>query len=220
MDLTPDGSKTKITPEDIVSKTFSPARFSEGYLQSEVEDYLDEILTDLVHPLIGERDALAAENAELKAKIAELESNAASSAPATVAVDTVVVDEAPAAEEAAAQAAPAAPEANQDDAGASSLLALARRLHDEHVQEGVDRRDELINEAESKAHEITVTAEARHKEQLENFEKQKAELEARIDELKTFERDYRLKLRGYIESQLRDLDRSSSLAFGGSSNQN
>ena len=42
-----------------------------------------------------------------------------------------------------------------------------------------------------------------------------ARLEQKIDELKSFERDYRLKLRGYIESQLRDLDRSSSLAFGG-----
>ena len=45
------------------------------------------------------------------------------------------------------------------------------------------------------------------------MDQERALLEHRIDELRTFEREYRQKLKGYIEGQLRDLD-SSSMVTG------
>ena len=44
-------------------------------------------------------------------------------------------------------------------------------------------------------------------------------LEHRIEELRTFEREYRQKLRGYIEAQLKDLDSSNMLTTGASAPQ-
>ncbi len=42
------------------------------------------------------------------------------------------------------------------------------------------------------------------------FEQRKAALERRVEELRTFEREYRTRLKSYLESQLRDLDASGS----------
>ena len=94
---------------------------------------------------------------------------------------------------------------------ANGLIALANRVHDEYVAEGERKRDELIAAAEQRK----TVLEQEFDEKKAKLDQQKTSLEQKIDELKSFERDYRLKLRGYIESQLRDLDRSSSLAFGG-----
>ena len=114
----------------------------------------------------------------------------------------------------------------------SSLLVLARRLHDEHVAEGTRRRDELIAQSEGKARQIVTDAElqakniaadgkakadrlvadaeARERETVGRMEEQKTRLEGRIEELRVFEREYRNKLRGYIEGQLNELTRQSS----------
>ena len=42
------------------------------------------------------------------------------------------------------------------------------------------------------------------------FEQRKAALERRVEELRTFEREYRTRLKSYLESQLRDLDASGN----------
>lgn len=212
-----------LTPDEIVNKSFETTRFRDGYDQDEVDNFLDEIVTDY--------RALLEENERLKARVAELESQG-ESAPAAPQAPTQVapVVHTDADDTDTAESAPIVEAATVPDAVAAQrpdgLLALAQRVHDEHVAQGEARKGELISEGEARAAEIEGEARAR-KQQLEAdfdqqtkaLEKRKAELEAKIDELKTFERDYRLKLRGYIESQLRDLDRSPSLAFGNSSSQ-
>ncbi|WP_144717535.1 DivIVA domain-containing protein [Agrococcus jejuensis] len=202
-----------LTPNDIVERTFETTRFRDGYDQDEVDNFLDEIVTEF--------RAVIAEKERLEARVAELEAGApaapvaapVASAPAPEPTPAPVV-EAPAAPEAEASASAVSPE---------GLLALAQRVHDEHVAEGQRRKDELVAEAEGQAKEIETAATKRRADLEKEFEKtkstleqEKSDLETKIDELKTFERDYRLRLRGYIESQLRDLDRTS-FAFGGSS---
>lgn len=238
-----------LTPDDVVHKRFETTRFRDGYDQDEVDDFLDEVVTEL-RRLIEENDALRAENERLK------QGGAAGSAPVEAAEpavqhDTAELDRlraenermkaqlaereaepAPVAEAIAepagqAQAAPSDAQSDHEPAASSQadgLLALAQRVHDEHVAAGEARRDELIAAAEAAARAVEEEAEQRKSELSQKFsaqkaklDEQKAALEQKIDELKSFERDYRLKLRGYIESQLRDLDRSSSLAFGGQS---
>ncbi len=237
-----------LTPDDVVHKRFETTRFRDGYDQDEVDDFLDEVVTEL-RRLTEENDALRAENEQLKqggavAATVEAQPEAVQSVETVQTVDTAALDElraenerlqqqlaeaearqaqaAPVAEPQQAQAPaeqPAAPAANGE---ANGLIALATRLHDEHVAAGESRRDELIAAAQATAQQIEDDAEQRrtaleqeYDDKKAKLEQQKVSLEQKIDELKSFERDYRLKLRGYIESQLRDLDRSSSLAFGG-----
>ena len=183
-----------LTPDDVVTKQFQHVRFKEGFDPDEVDDFLDEIVVEW-------RKALA-ENEELKARIAELESGApaAPEAPA----------EAPA-EEAAPVPAAAAPASTPLPTVASAgLLELAQRLHDEHVAEGQARHDQLIAEAQAQAASIISDAETRGRDEIARMEAKKAELDARIGELREFERDYRSQLRGFIEGHLKNLDASST----------
>lgn len=203
-----------LTPDDIVNRTFETTRFRDGYDQDEVDNFLDEIVAEL-RAVIAEKD-------RLEARVAELESGAPAAPVASAPAPEATPEPEPVVEAPAAPAAPAKPETDAAAVSPEGLLALAQRVHDEHVAEGQRRKDELVAEAEQQAAEVEAQAAKRKTELEKDFEKTKAdrekvkaELETKIDELQTFERDYRLKLRGYIESQLRDLDRTS-FAFGGS----
>lgn len=92
------------------------------------------------------------------------------------------------------------------------LIALAQRVHDEHVAEGERRRDELIAEAESRATSIVGEAEKKRDATLTTLETQKSDLQREIDTLQNFERQYRTRLKSYLTDQLRDLENSGSLA--------
>lgn len=112
------------------------------------------------------------------------------------------------------------------DGDAHGLIALAQRVHDEHVAEGERKRDELIKGAEAEAQDIVGKAEKKRDETLSTLESQKSTLERSIDQLSNFERQYRTRLKSYLNDQLRDLENSTSLApetldgnsFGSSSN--
>ncbi|MBF4573403.1 DivIVA domain-containing protein [Herbiconiux sp. VKM Ac-1786] len=196
-----------LTPEDVVNKRFSQTKFREGYDQDEVDDFLDEVVVELRR--------LTQENEELKA---QLESG---SAPVAAAPAPAVAEETPApapvaevpAPVAAAPAAVSTPapaaEVEDDAVSTTNLLQLARRLHDEHVKEGADKRDALIAEGHATAARIVAEAETKQRNELARLNQEKAGIEHRIDELRTFEKDYRAGLKGYIEDQLKDLTSSS-----------
>ncbi|BFM23820.1 DivIVA domain-containing protein [Microbacterium sp. che218] len=196
-----------LTPDDVVTKQFQHVRFKEGFDPDEVDDFLDEIVVEWRKTI--------AENDELKTKLAAYESGEA--APATT---EAPVAEAPKAEEPKAEEAAPAPVAAPVSAPASSdvepaaqsagIIELAQRLHDEHVAEGKAQRDQLIGEAQAQAASIVAEAEQKGREERSRLEKERVTLEARITELRNFERDYRSQLRSYIEGQLRDLDTNAS----------
>jgi DivIVA domain-containing protein len=218
-----------LTPEDVVNKRFSQTKFREGYDQDEVDDFLDEVVVELRR--------LTQENEELKAQLGSGSGSApVAAAPAEkpVVADEVVETPAPVTEVpapvAAAPAAPApapvaaAPSSDiEDEAGSTTnLLQLARRLHDEHVKEGADKRDSLIAEGHATAARIVAEAETKQRNELARLNQEKAGIEHRIDELRTFEKDYRSGLKSYIEDQLKDLtsssvdgDKSPSTSFSG-----
>ena len=183
-----------LTPDDVVTKQFQHVRFKDGFDPDEVDDFLDEIVVEW-------RKALE-ENAELKSKLAAYESG--EKAPAAVVSEVP----APAAPAAAVQT-PAAPAATTATAG---IIELAQRLHDEHVAEGEAKRKQLIDDAQTEVEKIRSEAAAKQREESARLERERNTLEARITELRTFERDYRAQLRGYIEGQLRDLDAKATSA--------
>ncbi|UKF30354.1 DivIVA domain-containing protein [Clavibacter phaseoli] len=204
-----------LTPEDVVNKRFQPTKFREGYDQDEVDDFLDEVVVELRR--------LHQENEELRQRLSSGDAAPAATtaidtpapAPAAVEQPAVVAEPEPTPEPEPAPVvaqAPAAPSADEDDetSSTSSLLKLARKLHEEHVREGVEKRDALVAEAHATAARIAAEAEAEQRSKTAALEKERQVLEGRIDELRTFEREYRTKLKGYIEGQLRELDSAGS----------
>ncbi|TFC79707.1 DivIVA domain-containing protein [Cryobacterium cheniae] len=187
-----------LTPEDVVNKRFQSTKFREGYDQDEVDDFLDEVVVELRR--------LTAENEELKARVSSGSASepavAAEAAPAPEVVAEPVV--AP-----VAIAAPVVAEPVDETAGTTNLLQLARRLHEEHVKEGAEKRDALIAEGHATAARLVAEAEAKQRAQVTILDQERSVLEGKIDDLRTFEREYRQKLKSYIETQLHELDATS-----------
>lgn len=219
-----------LMPEDLMNQRFTPVRFSEGYDMDEVDNFLDNEVEPRLKELISENERLKKELEEAHNRIAELESGApaAAAAPAVEAEDQdeeTLVSEVPgaaAADETAPQAVvadeepsaaseePVAASAQTPDQSAAGIIALANRLHDEHVKNGEDERDRLITEANEEHKRIVGEAEEKSRTTLAELETKKAELDKTIEGLRNFERDYRNRLRNYLENQLRELDTSET----------
>lgn len=209
-----------LTPEDVVNKRFQPTKFREGYDQDEVDDFLDEVVVEL-RRLNQENEELRQRLIASDARIGELQRTAAQPAPAqsssaqSSSAQSSPAQSAPAVvqpEPAPVAAPPAYQSAADDTTSTNNLLQLARRLHEEHVREGVEKRDALISEGHATAARIVGDAETKQRAQLGVLDQERQVLEHRIDELRTFEREYRQKLKGYIEGQLRELDASGGPA--------
>ncbi len=206
-----------LTPEDVVNKRFQPTKFREGYDQDEVDDFLDEIVVELRR--------LNQENDDLRRQLSEAGSNTSQSAavPAPVAASTQTEEvreekkpeepkvEAPKVEERPAPA-PAPVQQAGGAESAAGVLAMAQRLHDEYVNAGVEQRDKIIAEAQIEASSLVNDAQEKSRKTLGALEQQKAVLERKVEQLRGFERDYRSRLKAYIEGQLRDLDSRGSVA--------
>ncbi|MCR4488236.1 cell division protein, partial [Micrococcus luteus] len=88
---------------------------------------------------------------------------------------------------------------------AAGVLAMAQRLHDEHVAAGEQRSTELVAEAEATAARLVSDAEEQKARTLEALAVEKAGLEGEVEQLRSFETDYRSRLTSYIEGQLREI---------------
>ena len=94
---------------------------------------------------------------------------------------------------------------------------MAQRTADDHVSDARREADKLLSDARTKAEEVTREARAkadalerdarqRHQEAMGGLDAKRTALQKHIEELKQFEREYRTRLKAYLESQLRDLD--------------
>jgi DivIVA domain-containing protein len=191
-----------LTPEDVVNKRFQPTKFREGYDQDEVDDFLDEIVVEL-RRLNHENEDLRSRLLASEGRISELQRSGAG---------LVAQIQAPVAETVVTPSAfpePVADPSTLDSSNTNNLLQLARKLHDEHVAEGMTKRDALIAEGHATAARLVREAEAAQRAELSRYEREKALVEHSISELKAYEREYRLKLKAFIESQLADLESPS-----------
>ncbi len=179
-----------LTPEEVVNKRFTIVKFREGYDQDEVDDFLDEVVVEL--------RKLGGENEELRQQLGAAKAQA-QDAPAASAADFPTAP-------VVAAAVPSAADASNSH----SLLELARRLHEEHVREGLTKRDQLIRDGQESAARLVRDAEAQARAVLGQLELDCKAIEKTIDELREFEHDYRARLREYLESQLTTLIREES----------
>jgi DivIVA domain-containing protein len=206
-----------LTPEDVVNKRFQPTKFREGYDQDEVDDFLDEVVVELRR--------LNQENEELRQRLIASDSRA-NELQRTAGQPAQAGFEQPAPAPAPFQpAAVAATDPTLDAGNTNNLLQLARRLHEEHVREGVEKRDALIADGQAQAARavedghaqaarVVEEAQSQTRNAISSLDQERVALEQRIEELRNFEREYRTKLKGYIEGQLRELDSSSAVLTG------
>jgi DivIVA domain-containing protein len=97
---------------------------------------------------------------------------------------------------------------SEANAHAESTLKDAQERSAAQVNETETRIKRLDEETTSRATRTVQDAEQRAATITAQFEQRKAALERRVEELRTFEREYRTRLKSYLESQLRDLDAS------------
>lgn len=186
-----------LTAEDVLNKAFSKTKYREGFDQDEVDDFLDEV-AHTISSLIAERDDLAQRLAQ-----------AQSAAPAQEAPEQPAA-ESPVSAESGLLAAATDP----SPPSATGMLAMAQKLHDEYVQAGEEQRDRLIDSAKTKAEQIVEQAETDAKNRMDELVSERSDLERKIDDLRRFERDYRARLKGYLENLLGDLDHGSGAGTG------
>lgn len=77
---------------------------------------------------------------------------------------------------------------NNEAEDSTSLLGLARKIHDEHVAEGRAIADKLISEAKTKAEDIVASAQSNTQARAE-----------KVEELIAFEAVYRAKLQALVD---------------------
>jgi DivIVA domain-containing protein len=186
-----------LTAEDILSKTFSTVKFKEGYDIEEVDDFLDEVVRTL-NSVQEENESVKAKLAAAEHRIAEL--SRADAAQTAFQPEPVAVPEQQPEPVAVPEQQPAEP------ASATGMLQLAQKVHDDYVNAGKAEGERLLAEAQEESTRIVREAENQSQRTLSQLEQERSLLERKIDELRSFERDYRTRLKSYLENLLGDLE--------------
>ena len=185
-----------LTAEDVLNKAFSKTKYREGFDQDEVDDFLDEV-AHTISSLIAERDTLAA-----RIQQANMGGGGAVAAPAA---DPFAL---PGSVPSGSSLLAAATDPNPPTP--TGMMAMAQRLHDEYVTSGEAEKERILSEARAEATAIVTRAQTEAQGQVQDrlagLERERADLERKIDDLRRFERDYRARLKTYLENLLGDLD--------------
>ena len=218
-----------LTPADVHNVAFKkPPIGKRGYDEEEVDAFLDEVERELAR-LIEENNELraqlerggggrapagpggdprlAAELADLKTQFERVSREKAQAEQAARSLQSEL-------ESARSSGGPVPGDGEQQ---ALRVLMMAQRTADDHVADARREADKLLSEARAKAEEVTRDSRAkadalerdarqRHQEAMGGLDAKRTALQKHIEELKQFEREYRTRLKAYLESQLRDLE--------------
>src|SRR5690348_2627363 len=219
-----------LTPADVHNVAFKkPPIGKRGYDEEEVDAFLDEVERELAR-LIEENNELraqlergggggrapagpggdprlAAELADLKTQFERVSREKAQAEQAARSLQSEL-------EQARSSGGPVPGDGEQQ---ALRVLMMAQRTADDHVNDARREADKLLGDARAKAEEVTRDARAkadalerdarqRHQEAMGGLDAKRTALQKHIEELKQFEREYRTRLKAYLESQLRDLE--------------
>jgi DivIVA domain-containing protein len=213
-----------LTPADVHNVAFKkPPIGKRGYDEEEVDAFLDEVERELAR-LIEENSQLRAghmpvgpagdmrhsgEFADLKTQLDRLAREKAAAEQAARSLQ-MEIDQ--------FRSSGVTPVSSGDgEQQALRVLMMAQRTADEHVSDARREADKLLTDARTKSDEMTRDARAkaealerdarqRHQEVMGSLDAKRTALQKHIEELKQFEREYRTRLKAYLESQLRDLD--------------
>lgn len=235
------GEVMPLTPEDVSNKRFTPVRLREGYDMGEVDQFLDEVEAELAR-LTKENDDLRAklqaaqeagamqppppapapEPVQVEQKFPE------PTPPAPPAPMAPMAAPVPAAETIRVETVPEASNA------AARLLEIATRNADQLVDEAKNDADKIVGEARTKAERLEaeskskadrLEADARTRAQMldsetserrkvmfGDLERERDKLQTEVEGLRSFEREYRSRLKTYFQQQLDSLNQSTDSA--------
>jgi DivIVA domain-containing protein len=224
-----------LTPEDVQSKRFTVTRFKAGYDEEEVDAFLDEVEAELRRLLTENaelRDRLAAVSggAPIEPAAAELGGGPTEPAepppaappaepqPADTGPFPAVAAQAPP-EPSPARTGPLATveldheldqlsEAGSGEEAALRTLRAAQRTADGIVAEARGEAQQILVMARERSAAVEQETRERQNAALAALAQQRQDLENRVEGLRAFERDYRTRIRAYLEGQLRELDRT------------
>jgi DivIVA domain-containing protein len=222
-----------LTPADVHNVAFKkPPIGKRGYDEEEVDAFLDEVERELARLIEentelraqlerggGGRPAgpgadprLASELAETKSQLDRLQREKAQAEQAARGMQAEI-------EQLRSQGAGGGGgmSAGEGEQQALRVLMMAQRTADDHVNDARREADKLLADARAKAEEVTRDARAkadalerdarqRHTDAISGLDAKRTALQKHIEELKQFEREYRTRLKAYLESQLRDLE--------------
>ena len=200
-----------LTPADVHNVAFKkPSIGKRGYDEDEVDAFLDVVEAEL--------SRLIEENSQLTGRLSEFEAGGTPAAK---------VEAAPAVET------PAAPAASGNGhTQAARLLLLAQETADRLTEEARAESDKLLADAKShsealvgdattraeaaerdsriKAEALDAEAKARYDEVLGKLATDRVDLEKKIQDLRSYEKEYRGRLKSWISDQLAQLDGEGS----------
>jgi len=203
-----------LTPEDVRNKRFTPVRLREGYDMGEVDQFLDEVETEL------ERLAAADTVAPGPTSTASTADDGGQSGDAAGATPDLSGDNG------AVQRSPLT--VTQASAAATRLMELAGRNADEVLAEAGQQAEQIERDARTEADRVREEAAARAEaaeaeasaraenldaetttrrtEMVAHFEREREALTAEIVQLRAFEQEYRSRLTLYFADQLAKLE--------------
>jgi DivIVA domain-containing protein len=220
-----------LTPADVRNKQFSTTRLRPGYDEEEVDAFLDEVEGEL-NRLLQENEDLRAKLAEslrggrtpvpafTAPPPAEPEPEMAAPQMFGAPVSLREQERRP---DPAAMGMPAhnmdsiarvlslaQQTADQAVAGArreaDETLSRARREASDVLTSARHQAEQITNDARARSESLDRDAQERHRQALGSLIQQREDLERRVDDLRSFERQYRGRLMAYLEGQLRDLE--------------
>lgn len=218
-----------LTPADVRNKQFSTTRLRPGYDEEEVDAFLDEVEAELDR-LIQENEELRAKLAEcLRGKVPAMAAPIVEPKPDVAPIPEPMKPEPPKPEpEPVLGLGMGTPSGEDNMDTAARVLALAQQTADQAIADarreadetlgrarreaeeilGKARRqaDQIVSEARSRAEGLDRDAQERHRQVMGALVQQREELERKVDDLRAFEREYRSRLKVYLEGQLRDLE--------------
>jgi len=219
-----------LKPSDVANKLFDKA--FRGYAMDEVDAFLDEVegeLTRLLTDKAALQRELGSDARPVTAAPADAVTPPAATAPETTSPETTSPETTSPEAEVPETPAPAAGE-SQDAAlrtlvmaqrtadqaiaeareEAEATLSLARSQAESELADARTEAEELLEQARQRATELDEQVDERTSAALGALTGRERELETRIEQMRAFEREYRQRLRAYLESRLRDLDGGST----------
>jgi len=212
-----------LTPEDVSNKRFTPVRLREGYDMGEVDQFLDEVEAELAR--------LTRENEDLRTKLSTAQQGGVvAAAPEPVEEKKPEPVREPEPEAPAPQPVERIQVATVADASsaAARLLEIATKNADELETGAKNEADKIIGEARTKAERLEaesktkaerLESDARTRAQMldaetaerrqqifGDLEKERDKLNAEVENLRSFEREYRSRLKSYFRQQLESLE--------------
>jgi DivIVA domain-containing protein len=206
-----------LTPEDVQNKEFTTVRLREGYDMQEVDEFLDEVEAEL--------SRMQRENDELRDKLSAVTRGGGVAASAEPLQPSRQPEPAPIAPPTSAMQAPSP--GHQSEA-ATKVLALAQKTADELVADARAEADRLMSDSRSRAEKIDSETKAkaakieqdarqradsidqevqkRRTQALGKIDQERSDLERELETLRSFEREYRSRLKSYLENELRKLE--------------